>query len=73
MYPKIKNKTTQLLNDLRGQIVFILHFILNEMYPLLRNKVSQLLNHPNAIIVFILLLTLIVLTIGSGNDHGGGG
>ncbi len=72
MYPEIKNKAIQALSDLRTQVILIMRFVLNEMYPLLRNKVSQLLNNPNAKLVLIFLLVLILLTIGSGNDVGGG-
>ncbi len=72
MYSGIKNKTLQALNNLSTQVIFIIHFILNEMYPLIKNKVSQLLNNPNARLVLIFLLVLIVLTIGSGSDVSGG-
>ncbi len=73
MYPEIKNKAVQSLKNLRIQIILILDFILNEMYPTIRNEVVRLFSDPNKRTVFLLVILLIVfLTFGIGNDHGGG-
>ncbi len=71
MYPEIKNKVAQSLNDLRVQVVFIIRFILNEMYPTIRNEVVRLFSDPNKRAVFLLVIALIVLlAFGIGDDHG---
>ncbi len=74
MYPKIKNKTLQALNDLSTQVILIMRFILNEMYPLIKNKAFQFLGDPDTTLLFItiILLILISLIIGSGSDLSGG-
>ncbi len=69
----VKHKKTQLSKILRTQIILIVDFIVNEIYPLVKNKISKLLNDPNVQVVLIaVLLVLIALTLGSGNDAGGG-
>ncbi len=71
MYPRIKNKATQSLKNLRIQIILIVDFILNEMYPTVRNEVVRLFSDPNKRAVLLLVIALIVLlAFGIGNDHG---
>ncbi len=71
MYPRIKNKAIQALNDLRVQVIFIIRFILNEMYPTIKNEVVRLFSDPNKRAVFLLVILLIIfLALGIGNDHG---
>ncbi len=73
MYPEIKNKVAQALNDLRTQMIVIMRFILNEMYPTIRNEIPRLLNNPRRLAILFLLVTLVtVFVIGIGNDYGGG-
>ncbi len=68
----IKYKKAQLSKILRTQIILIVDFFVNEIYPLVKNKISKLLNDPNVQVVLIaILLVLIALTLGSGNDAGG--
>ncbi len=72
MYPEIKNKATQALENLRIQIILILDFILNEMYPTIRNELTRLLNNPRRRVILLIVVALVVVfVIGIGNDYGG--
>ncbi len=72
MYPKIKNKAIQALNNLRVQVIFIMRFIVNEMYSTAINVVTRLFNDPNARLILVIAIVLVVaFTIGIGSDHGG--
>ncbi len=70
----LRNKAVQLFNGLKGQVIFVVGFIVNELYLTIRNGAIRLLGNPNARVVFIVALVLILaLILGTGHDHGGGG